>query len=68
MTPQQNIKKLRLALGLEQSEFGKEFDVTPGTVCNWETGRRTPRLPKIRQMIELAKRHKMKFNIEDFLT
>ncbi len=68
MTPQQNIKKLRLALGLEQAEFGKEFDVTAGTVCNWETGRRAPRLPKIRLMIELARRHKIKLVIEDFLS
>lgn len=68
MTPQQNIRKLRLTLGLEQAEFGKEFDVSAGTVCNWEAGRRAPRLTKIRKMIELAKRHKIKFVIEDFLS
>jgi DNA-binding transcriptional regulator YiaG len=68
MTPQQMIKKLRLSLGLEQREFGKEFDVTAATVCNWESGRRSPRLPKIRAMVELAKKHKIKMQIEDFIS
>jgi len=68
MKVKENIKKLRLALGYEQAEFAKEFDVTAGTVCNWESGRRLPRLPKIRLMVELAKRHKIKVAVEDFLS
>lgn len=68
MTVNENIKKLRLTIGLQQGEFGKIFDVTTSTVCNWESGRRSPRLPKIRQMVELAKKHKIKASIEDFLS
>jgi DNA-binding transcriptional regulator YiaG len=68
MTPHLIIKKLRLALSLEQAEFGKEFDVTAGTVSNWESGRRVPRLSKVRLMLALAKKHKIKLSIEDFLT
>lgn len=67
MIAAQSIKKLRLALGLEQSEFARELDVTTGTVCNWEHGRRAPRLPKIRKMVEMAKKNKLKMAIEDFL-
>jgi DNA-binding transcriptional regulator YiaG len=68
MRASENIKKLRLSLGLEQSEFAQEVGVSTGTVCNWEKERRTPRLPKIRKMVELAKRNKLKFVLEDFLT
>lgn len=68
MTVKDTIKKLRLSLGLEQPEFAKEIGVTPGSVCGWEKGRRTPRLPKIRLMLALAKKHKIKLNIEDFLS
>jgi DNA-binding transcriptional regulator YiaG len=67
MTASQNIKKLRLSLGLEQSEFCKEFKVTSGTICNWECGRRKPRLIHVRKMVELAKRNKVKVSIEDFI-
>jgi DNA-binding transcriptional regulator YiaG len=61
------IKKLRLELGLELYEFGYHMGVSTGTVCNWEAGRRNPRLPKIRKMVELAKKHKIKVSIQDFL-
>lgn len=67
MTPSQIIRHLRLTLGLEQHEFAKIFDVSFGTVSNWETGRRTPRLPKIRKMIELAKQNKIKLSVQEFL-
>ncbi len=64
----EKIKNLRLSLGLEQKEFGVLMNVTVGTICNWEKGRRNPRLPKIRRMIEIAKTHKLKLQIKDFLT
>jgi DNA-binding transcriptional regulator YiaG len=67
MKVNENIKKLRLTLGLQQGEFGKIFSVTTSTVCNWESGRRSPRLPNIRKMVEFAKKHKIKLLIEDFL-
>jgi DNA-binding transcriptional regulator YiaG len=61
------IKKLRLRLGLEQHEFGYLVGVSVGTVCNWEHNRRTPKIPKIRAMIALAKKHKVKLSMEDFM-
>ena len=61
------IKNLRLTLGMEQREFGKLFEVTKGTVCSWEHGRRTPRLPKLKKMIDVAKEHKVKLSMRDFL-
>ena len=61
------IKQLRLSLGLEQGEFGNLLGVTPGTISNWENERRYPRLPKLRKMIEIAKEHKIKLSMQDFL-
>jgi DNA-binding transcriptional regulator YiaG len=67
MTVAEAIKNLRMALCLQQKEFAALIDVTESSVCNWESGRRSPRLPKIRKMMELAKKNKIKFNSEDFL-
>lgn len=61
------IKNLRLSLGLEQKEFGEFLGVTMGTVSNWENSRRSPRLGRIRKMIELAKKNKIKLEIKDFI-
>ncbi len=67
MTIGEAIKKLRLALCLEQQEFGVLIGVTKSSVCNYEQGNRKPRLPTIRKMMELAKKNKVKIALEDFL-
>ena len=35
-----NPKKLRLSLGLTQEEFSRQFEITLGTLRDWESGRR----------------------------
>lgn len=67
MTISEAIKKLRMALCLEQQEFGQLIGVTKSSVCNYEQGTRKPRLPIIRKMMELAKKNKVKMTLEDFL-
>ena len=61
------IRKLRLLLCLEQHEFAELMGVVTGTIWSWEHGTRRPRLPKIRKMVELAKKNKLKIDITDFL-
>lgn len=61
------IRQLRLLLGLEQHEFAELMGVVKGTVWNWENGKRVPRLPKIRKMVEIAERNKIRIKITDFL-
>lgn len=61
------IKRLRQALCLEQQEFAEKIGVTKSSVCNYEKGIRVPRLPTIRKILELAKKHKIKIGVEDFL-
>lgn len=60
------VKKLRMTLCLQQDEFGKHLGVTGGTICNWESGIRHPRLPKIRLMANLAKDNNVPFILEEF--
>ncbi len=36
------IKSLRLSLGMNQVEFGKQLNVTKQSVCNWENGNIQP--------------------------
>lgn len=61
------IKKIRLQAQMELHEFGEAIGVTAGSVNNYEKGRRTPRKPIVRAIIEFAKAHKIKVNPEDFL-
>lgn len=42
---------LRRQRGLSQNDLAKEFEVTRGTISNWEIGRRTP---SVKQFIDLA--------------
>ncbi len=62
----ESVKNLRLSLGMEQIEFAKLFNVAGGTVSNWETGRRVPRIPKLKKMVDIAKEHKLKLTMQDF--
>lgn len=36
------LKKLRTAQGISQVEFAKRFDISTGTIGNWEVGNREP--------------------------
>lgn len=66
MAISQTIKNLRLSLGMEQIEFARLFNVAGGTVSNWESGRRVPRIPKLKKMVDIAKEHKLKLTMQDF--
>ena len=61
------ILKLRMWLGYEQAEFGKLLGVTRGTVSNWEHARRVPKLPKIRLLVDIAKKNNIPMELNDFL-
>lgn len=62
------IKRLRMDLLLEQKEFGELIGVAKTSISHYESGNRRPRLPIIRKMVELAKKHKVKIALEDFLS
>lgn len=63
----ERIKNLRLRMGLGQDEFAKLLNVTVSTISNWEHGRRVPRMPHIREIIELAKKNKIKLTLDEFV-
>lgn len=61
------IKKLRMALCLEQHEFGTLIGVSAMSVSQYERGARKPRLPTVRKMLDLASEKKVSVVLEDFL-
>lgn len=67
MQTSEKIKNLRLELGLNQGQFADLIDVTLSSICGWENGRRNPRIGRIKKMVELAKKHKIKLEIKDFI-
>ncbi len=48
-----NIKELRLKLGLTQIEFAKKINVTSKTVQNWEHGKAVPSIPTLTSIAEI---------------
>ena len=38
----ERLKQLRKRDGLSQTEFAKKFNISTGTIGNWETGAREP--------------------------
>ncbi len=53
MTPEQ-IKKLRVSLGLSQFEFSEAIGVSRGTVTSWERGHKCPQPRNIEKMLALS--------------
>jgi DNA-binding transcriptional regulator YiaG len=61
------ILKLRMSLGYDQGEFGNVIGVTGGTICNWERGRRWPKMIHIRALVNAAKANNIAMELNDFL-
>lgn len=55
---QNEILKLRLAVGLSQTEFAKHFDIPIGTVRAWEQGHRNPQPYVVKMMVKILKYQK----------
>lgn len=60
------IKKIRMTYCEEQKEFCRRFPVSLSAISAWENNRRTPRIPQIRMLVELAKKVGLKIKFEDF--
>ncbi len=63
----EKIKQFRLELGLNQLQFAELLGVVVSAVSSWETARRVPRIGYMKQMVELAKKHKIKMTIKDLI-
>ena len=46
------IKKARLAAGLSQSELAKRMGISTNGVCQWEKGRRAPKVETVYKIAE----------------
>ncbi len=65
MTPAQCIKKMRLRLHVNQTEFAKMIGKDKTSVCLYESGKRTPGFPTIRKIIELAEKNGLNIKYTD---
>ena len=43
----ERLKELRLANNLTQADFAAAFNISQGTIGNWESGKRTPDIEMI---------------------
>lgn len=56
-----NLKQLRKAKGITQTQFATEFNISAGTIAMWETGKRMPDTEMLRRIAQF-------FNVSiDFL-
>ena len=59
MTKEQ-VKKIRLAKGLQQDEFAEKLGVSRTTISNWETGLIEPSAKGIKKLLAYCKENKIK--------
>lgn len=68
MSASDAIKRIRKHMLLEQKEFGLLIGKSKQAIWHYEKGTRYPKLETIRKILDLAKKHKIKVSVEDFLT
>lgn len=59
------IQQIRLKIGMPRRIFAENLGVTYGAIANYELGTRIPKLPTCYRIIDLAKKYKIKVNLED---
>ena len=47
-----NLKQLRKAKGITQTQFATEFNISAGTIAMWETGKRMPDTEMLRRIAQ----------------
>ena len=66
MTPSQQVKEIRLRLGLTQSELAEKLGLSGDrkqTISRWEQGKRTPSPPVLIAMRAMEREAKTKQNV-----
>lgn len=66
MTSAHAVKSIRLTLGLNHEQFAELFGITASAISHYEAGRRVPRANLVKEILNLAKKHKIKVSAEDF--
>lgn len=60
------IKKIRLTAFMTQKQFAKEIGVDTLCITFYETGRRQPRLDKLKAIVDFAKQYGINLTFDDF--
>lgn len=56
----EEVKKIRLTMGLKQVEFAKALGVSKTSIINWERGYVVPDPDNIKKLIEFCKENKIR--------
>ena len=56
----EEVKKIRLTMGLKQMEFAEALGVTKTTIVNWERGYVIPDPDNIKKLIAFCKENKIR--------
>jgi DNA-binding XRE family transcriptional regulator len=62
------IARIRILADMTQVELAKVLGVTQISLSNWETNRTTPSWEAMEKLIDLGKKHKVLFTIEDIFS
>lgn len=54
------VKRIRLAKGLEQNEFAEVLGVSRQTISNWETGYKEPSARSIKLILDYCAKNKIR--------
>lgn len=61
------LKKARHTLGLNQREFSELLGTNPVTLSTWESGKRKPRYPTIRKIVNKLRTKGIKIEYIDLI-
>ena len=48
------VRMWRELLGVSQAELARRLSVTPSTVCDWESGRHSPKVERVAKALGLS--------------
>jgi transcriptional regulator with XRE-family HTH domain len=65
MTPAECIKKIRIELGWNQTEFAALIKKDKTSVCLYESGKRIPGFPTMREIVKIANENGMNIKYTD---
>jgi DNA-binding XRE family transcriptional regulator len=60
-----NVKDIRISLGMSRKEFGEALNLTQMCIGNYENNQRDPSITIAYKIIDLAKKNKIEISLED---
>ena len=62
-----DVKNIRLKLGLTRPDFAELMDIHYSTAANWETQQKNPKLKNCYKLIDIANRFGIKLLVQEII-